>query len=30
MDVNLSELQEMVDVRGSWHAAVQGIAKSQT
>ena len=28
MDVNLSELQEMVKGREGWHAAVQGVAKS--
>jgi len=30
MDVNLSELQETAEDRGSWRAAVQGVAKSQT
>ena len=30
MDMNLSELQETVEDRESWHAAVQGVAKSQT
>ena len=30
VDVNLSELQETAEDRGSWHAAVQGVAKSQT
>ena len=30
MDVSLSELQEMVKDREAWHAAVQGITKSQT
>ena len=30
MDMNLSELQEMVKDRESWHAAVHGVAKSQT
>ena len=28
MDMNLSELQEMVKGREAWHAAVQGVAKS--
>ena len=30
MDVNLSELQELVMDREAWHAAIHGIAKSQT
>ena len=30
MDMNLSKLQETVKDRGAWHAAVHGIAKSQT
>ena len=30
MDVNLSELREMVMDREAWHAAIHGIAKSQT
>ena len=30
MDVNLSKLQEMVRDRKAWHAAVHGVAKSQT
>ena len=30
MDTNLSKLQEMVEDRGAWHAAVHGIANSQT
>ena len=29
-DMNLSKLQEIVKDREAWHAAVQGIAKSQT
>ena len=29
MDVNLSELQEMVMNREAWHAAIHGVAKSQ-
>ena len=29
-DVNLSKLQEIVEDRGAWCAAVQGVAKSQT
>ena len=29
-DMNLSKLQEKVKDREAWHAAVQGIAKSQT
>ena len=29
-DMNLSELWELVMVREAWHAAVHGIAKSQT
>jgi len=28
MDMNLSELQEMVKDREAWHAAVQGVVKS--
>ena len=28
MDMNLSELQEMMKVREAWHAAVHGVAKS--
>ena len=30
MDMSLSKLQEIVEDRGSWHAAVYGVAKSQT
>ena len=30
VDVNLSKLQEMVKDREAWHAAVHGVAKSQT
>ena len=30
MDVRLSELQEMVMDREAWHAAIHGVAKSQT
>ena len=28
MDMNLSKLQEMVKDRGTWHAALHGVAKS--
>ena len=30
IDVTLSELQELVMDREAWHAAIHGIAKSQT
>ena len=30
MDVNLSELQETVENRGAWHAAVHEVTKSRT
>ena len=30
MDVNLSKLQEIVEDRGAWHAAVHEVAKSWT
>ena len=30
MDVSLSELREMVTDRKAWHAAIHGVAKSQT
>ena len=30
MDVNLSELQELVMDRDAWHAAIHGVAKSRT
>ena len=30
MDVNLSELQELVMDRKAWHAAIHGVAKSRT
>ena len=29
-DTNLSKLQEIVEDRGAWHAAVYGLSKSQT
>ena len=30
MDMNLSQLQEIVEDRGSWSAAVHGVAKRWT
>jgi len=30
VNMNLSKLWEIVEDRGAWHAAVHGIAKSQT
>ena len=30
MNMNLGKLQEMVRDREAWHAAVHGVAKSQT
>ena len=29
-DMNLSKLQEIVEDRGAWHAAVHGVTKSWT
>ena len=30
MDMNLSELQELVMDRGAWRAAIHGVTKSRT
>ena len=30
MNTTLSKLQEIVKVRGAWHAAVHGVAESDT
>ena len=30
MDMNLSELQELVMDREAWHVAIHGVAKSRT
>ena len=30
MEMSFSKLQEIVEDRGAWHAAVHGVAKSQT
>ena len=30
MDMNLSNLQDIVKDRGAWHAAVHGVATDQT
>ena len=29
-DMTLSKLQEIMEDRGAWHAAIHGVAKSQT
>ena len=30
MDMNLSQLQDIAEGRGAWHAAVHGVAESNT
>ena len=30
IDMNLSKFQKILEDRGAWHAAVHGVAKSQT
>ena len=30
VDMSLSKIQQMVKIREAWHAAVQGVTKSQT
>ena len=30
MDINLSKLWEILEDRGAWHAAVNGVTRSQT
>ena len=30
VNMNLSKFQEIVKVRGAWHAAVHGVTKSET
>ena len=30
MDVSLSQIQQLVTDREAWHAAIHGVAKSQT
>ena len=30
MDISLSQLWEIVEDRGAWHAVVHGVAKSRT
>ena len=30
LEMNLSKLQEIAQDRGTWHAAVHGVAKNQT